>query len=189
MISDVNQQWHNCGLCRLAGTRKNMVLGRGSATPYVVFLGEAPGRTEDAMGQPWVGTSGRFLEYALGEALSSPQGSTTFDLEVHAAYYLNVVACRPCDGRRGPNRQAHPEEIAACATRLKAQLAELRPEVVVRLGISSQISTAWLTTDAEWKWMRVINLPHPAALLRRGGIQAYDYGRYVETLRSIWRKE
>lgn len=182
MFDEMKSVWEKCTACELCIRRRNVVFGRGSTVPFVVFLGEAPGRYEDENGVPWVGPAGRFLEQALEDALGEP-----FDTIKHGAYYLNVVACRPCDDPKGPNRPPTPQEVAACRPRVIHQLTLLRPEVIVRLGLSSQVATSWLERDSQWKNVRMVNMPHPAALLRRGGVNAHDYGRYVETLRSIWR--
>lgn len=182
MFDEMKEVWTKCTACGLCQTRRNVVFGRGSTTPFVVFLGEAPGRYEDEHGVPWIGPAGRFLETALADALYEP-----FDLHKHGAFYLNVIACRPCDTPRGPNRPPTPQEVSACRPRVIHQLTLLRPEVIVRLGLSSQVATSWLDTESQWNKIRIVNLPHPAALLRRGGVQAHDYDRYVETLRSIWR--
>ena len=183
MIETLEAECLKCQRCELAKTRRNVVFGRGCVNPLVIFLGEAPGKAEDSLGQPWVGPSGRFLESALGKACLKD----AFDLQRDRGYYLNIVACRPCDSFTGPNRPPKLEEVIFCRPRLIEQIKKLAPEVVVRLGRTAQIYSDWLSSE-EFKWIRkIINLPHPAALLRRGGESAVDYISYIESLRDIWR--
>ena len=48
----------NCDLCK---TRKNSVPGAGNQNADIVFVGEAPGKSEDLRGKPFVGTAGKNL--------------------------------------------------------------------------------------------------------------------------------
>ena len=56
-----------CTKCPLWKTRKNAVPGEGSARSKIMFVGEAPGRSEDAQGRPFVGAAGKFLDELLSE--------------------------------------------------------------------------------------------------------------------------
>ena len=55
----------DCGLCR---SRNMAVAGKGSYRSPIVFVGEAPGRSEDIRGEPFVGEAGRRLSAALQHA-------------------------------------------------------------------------------------------------------------------------
>lgn len=90
----------------------------------VVFVGEAPGRTEDLQGRPLVGAAGRVFDLLLQEA----------GLRRDEVYITNVLKSRPTDTRDGPNRPPRPAEVAACRPWLEQQLALLRPRLVVTLG-------------------------------------------------------
>ena len=85
----------------------------------MLFVGEAPGANEDAVGRPFVGAAGKLLDLLLG--LTGRKREDVF--------VLNVVKCRPPE-----NRDPAPEEIAACAPFLERQLALLRPVMVAPLG-------------------------------------------------------
>jgi len=91
---------------------------RGSLTPRVVFVGEAPGAEEDRTGLPFVGRSGRELDRAVAS------------IGLSGAEYgvLNVLKCRP-PGNRFDRRAA-----ATCRPYLLRQLDLLRPEAIVSLG-------------------------------------------------------
>src|SRR5215204_6189760 len=56
-----------CPLCKLAKTRKNAVPGEGQLSAKIMFIGEAPGRSEDEEGRPFVGAAGRILNDLLKE--------------------------------------------------------------------------------------------------------------------------
>ena len=112
----------SCRDCRLCETRKTVVFGEGDPAARLVFVGEGPGETEDEVGRPFVGNAGELLDRMIG----------AIGLKREQVYILNVVKCRP-PGDRTPET----EEVAACAPYLKAQLAQLRPEVIVALGVTA----------------------------------------------------
>ena len=82
-------------------------------------MGEAPGADEDAQGEPFVGKAGQLLTKMI-EAM----GYAREDV-----YICNILKCRP-PGNRNPE----PDEIEKCEPFLKAQLATLRPRMIVALG-------------------------------------------------------
>jgi uracil-DNA glycosylase family 4 len=96
-----------------------MVPGDGPADAEVVFVGEAPGASEDKAGRPFVGSAGRLLERLLADA----------GLRREDVYITNVVKARP-PGNRDPRR----DEVAHHMPWLLAELEALRPRVVVPLG-------------------------------------------------------
>jgi uracil-DNA glycosylase len=109
----------SCTACELSKSRTNAVPGSGSINAEIVFIGEAPGRTEDIQGMPFVGTAGKILSEALAYA-----GFTREDV-----YITNIVKCRPPDNRR-PNRQ----EMDSCNNYLQKELEIIRPKVICILG-------------------------------------------------------
>jgi uracil-DNA glycosylase family 4 len=109
----------DCRRCRLCDGRKNIVFGVGNPNAHLVFVGEAPGADEDAQGEPFVGKAGQLLTKMI-EAM----GYAREDV-----YICNVMKCRP-PGNRNPE----PDEVASCEPFLKAQLAAIRPRMIVALG-------------------------------------------------------
>ncbi len=69
----------------LAATRKTVVFGAGNADAELMFVGEAPGASEDEQGVPFVGRAGKLLEKLLGEI-----GMARADV-----FIANVLKCRP----------------------------------------------------------------------------------------------
>jgi len=67
-LKEVFQAAQSCTRCpELARTRTNVVFGAGNADAELMFVGEAPGASEDEQGLPFVGRAGRLLEQLLGE--------------------------------------------------------------------------------------------------------------------------
>jgi uracil-DNA glycosylase len=115
----VREELGDCQRCKLAPLRTKLVFGVGNPDAHLVFVGEAPGADEDAQGEPFVGKAGQLLTKMI-EAM----GYAREDV-----YICNILKCRP-PGNRNPE----PDEIEKCEPFLKAQLAALRPRVIVALG-------------------------------------------------------
>lgn len=100
-------------------TATRMVPGEGNADAAVVFVGEAPGKTEDELGRPFVGRAGKLLDELLAEA-----GLVRGDV-----WITNVVKARP-----PKNRDPKAPEIAHWMPYLQRELEIIRPRLVVPLG-------------------------------------------------------
>ncbi len=150
-----------CHRCPLADGRTQTVFGVGNPGARVLFIGEAPGRNEDAQGEPFVGAAGRYLNELLGLA----------GLDREDVFIANVLKCRPPG-----NRDPRPEEIQACAPFLREQTRTIDPEVLVTLGkFSTQfvLKTEVGITRLHGRTMRagkflVFPVFHPAAALYDG---------------------
>lgn len=113
-----------CRKCKELGNRINAVPGDGPVPCSIVFLGEAPGRTEDETGRPFCGYSGNVLEAAA------------FKAGLHRGkdyHILNVLKCRTPE-----NRNPLPEELENCRPFLEQQLKVVQPKVVVAFGRFAQ---------------------------------------------------
>lgn len=157
-----------CNKCPLAERRYRMVIGRGRAPASILFLGEAPGRSEDLLGEPFVGPSGRILDELLTDA----------GLSDSSYFITNAVLCRPCDARGAENRQPTPTEVLACK------------ENVLRLAeIVSASSVVFLGKIAERYYRKhfpaAITILHPAFLLRTGGKRSPHYLGQVRKLEVL----
>jgi DNA polymerase len=130
-LDQLEQRVSQCTLCPLSESRSRAVFGEGAAPTRVLFVGEGPGEVEDQTGRPFVGPAGQKLDEVFGAV-----GLTRDDL-----YITNVVKCRP-PGNRVPSK----DEMAACFPYLEAQIALLKPGLIVTLG---NTPTQWLIPDAE----------------------------------------
>jgi DNA polymerase len=110
----------DCERCPdLVASRSRIVNGTGPAEADLLFVGEAPGETEDREGEPFVGRSGDVLAAALGKA----------GVDRDAVRITNCVRCRPPD-----NRDPTAEELGNCRGYLVAEIERVDPELVVAVG-------------------------------------------------------
>ncbi len=108
-----------CHKCPLADGRTQTVFGVGNPCARVMIIGEAPGKNEDAQGEPFVGAAGKYLDELLGVA----------GLMRNEVFIANVLKCRPPG-----NRDPRPEEIELCVPFLREQVRTIDPEFIVTLG-------------------------------------------------------
>lgn len=118
-LDEINEQIAVCRLCKLGEGRARPVPGEGNPQATVMFIGEAPGFYEDQQGRPFVGPAGQLLDHLLSVA----------GLSRSEVFITNVVKHRPPG-----NRDPEPDEMAACDAYLRAQIAAVRPKVIVTLG-------------------------------------------------------
>ncbi|TLZ43817.1 MAG: NUDIX domain-containing protein [Methanobacteriota archaeon] len=129
-----------CTRCRLHKGRTRAVPGEGPVGASLFLIGEAPGRSEDATGRPFVGSAGKVLTEAL----------TAARIRRESVFITNVVKCRPA-GNRAPRE----DEAAACRPYLLGQIAAVRPKVIVTLGATA---------------LRAIAGPRAELRIARGGV-------------------
>jgi DNA polymerase len=108
-----------CRRCELHKSRTKAVPGEGNLYSKVMFLGEAPGRSEDEEGRPFVGAAGRLLT-KLVESIG---------LRREEVFITNVVKCRPPG-----NREPRFEEMSACSYFTDAIVSLVNPSLIVTLG-------------------------------------------------------
>jgi DNA polymerase len=149
----------DCTRCKLHRGRTKLVFGDGNPKADLVFVGEGPGRDEDAQGLPFVGRAGKLLTQMI-EAMG---------LQRKDVYICNVVKCRPPE-----NRTPEKDEVETCSPFLLRQLDAIAPKVIVCLG--SVAAQTLLQTNrgishfrGEWRDFRgrkLLATYHPAYLLR-----------------------
>jgi uracil-DNA glycosylase family 4 len=119
-LKEVFAQALGCTRCpELAATRRTVVFGSGNADAELMFVGEAPGASEDEQGVPFVGRAGKLLEQLLGEI-----GMARSDV-----FIANTLKCRPPG-----NRDPLPIEIENCQDYLRRQVELIEPSVICTLG-------------------------------------------------------
>jgi uracil-DNA glycosylase family 4 len=129
-LKKVYAQAQACVRCaELAATRKTVVFGAGNADADLMFVGEAPGASEDEQGLPFVGAAGKLLNKLLGE----------IGLQRADVFVGNVLKCRPPG-----NRDPQPAEIENCREYLYRQVELIEPRVICTLG---NFSTKLLRDD------------------------------------------
>lgn len=118
-----------CKACPLWKTGTQTVFGDGQPGATVMFVGEQPGNDEDRSGKPFVGPAGKLLDKALQEA----------GIQRGDAYVTNVVKHFKWEpsGKRRIHKKPNAREITACRPWLEAELALLKPRVLVCLGATA----------------------------------------------------
>jgi DNA polymerase len=138
------------------------VFGKGVLPCEVLFVGEAPGESEDVLGRPFCGPAGHLLDYMVKQAL--PDG-------VRCAY-TNLVCCIPRTEAGGKAGEPPDEAIRQCQPRLAELLVMAKPKVVVCVG---KLSGDFVEEDTASAYRYALRLPdtikrvvvlHPAAILR-----------------------
>lgn len=160
-----------CGLCQ---GRTQTVFGVGDRQADWMVVGEAPGREEDRLGEPFVGQAGKLLDnmlaaIGLSRRADAQPGAADGGRPLQGVYIANVVKCRPPN-----NRNPEPEEIAACEPYLKRQIALVQPRIILAMGRIAVHSL--LKTNAPigrlrgrvhtYEGVPVVVTYHPAYLLR-----------------------
>lgn len=156
----------------LASQAKQLVFGTGSVDANIIFIGEAPGKKEDASGLPFVGAAGKFLDEMLNSV----------NLNRADIYITNIVKYRPPE-----NRDPTPQEKSVFWPYLLKQIMIIRPKIVATLGRhSGQVFLKDLHISADhgvpqnYKFIidgkreEIIILPlyHPAAALYNGALRS-----------------
>jgi DNA polymerase len=154
-----------CPHCTTATAHTQTVFGEGDPAARLMFIGEAPGETEDRIGRPFVGRAGEKLDEMV----------RAMGLRREQVYIANVLKSRPPD-----NRTPLQHEVDACGPYLIEQILTIQPEVIVTLG--GPATKLLLATDvgitrlrgiwSEWRApagevvIPVMPTYHPAYLLR-----------------------
>ena len=148
-----------CRACALCETRTHVVFGVGDPRAEVLFVGEAPGEREDALGEPFVGRAGQLLDDMLA----------MIGLDRSRIYITNSIKCRPPQ-----NRDPLNTEKDACSGFLQRQLELMQPKIIVCLGRISameMIKPDFKITQEHGRFFEkngvlMTAIYHPAALLR-----------------------
>lgn len=189
-LDEAKTQALGCTKCRLSQSRTQVVWMDGNPESNLMFIGEAPGFSEDKQGKPFVGAAGKLLDELLAE----------IGLDRTKCAICNVLKCRPPS-----NRDPLPEEIESCQPYLEAQIEHINPRVIVTLGnfatrfvLKSHVSISRVRGR---RFVRgesaVIPTFHPAAVLHSGGARTSpamiamrsDFGLISQVLKEAEDKQ
>lgn len=156
-----------CRACDLYVRATQTVFGEGAARSRVMFVGEQPGDVEDREGLPFVGPAGRMLDRCMAEA----------GIERRLAYVTNAVKHFKWEprGKRRIHTKPNAAEIAACRPWLEAEIATVKPRIVVVLGATAAqalLGRQFRVTKRRGEWLDapfarfVMATVHPSSLLR-----------------------
>lgn len=155
------ERWSDCHECELSDGRKRVVLARGRLPCDVLFVGEAPGESEDVIGQPFVGPAGKLLDQIVTEASRSFYDATKLRIA-----FTNLVGCFPKAEKATKNHAPPNECVKSCAPRLRELIALAEPQWIVCVG---KLAETWV--EKYQKQYGCADVPrtsitHPAAILR-----------------------
>jgi len=159
-LEEISGQIRICTSCPLHTSRKNTVPGEGNPNrPDIMFIGEGPGADEDMQGRPFVGAAGQLLDKMIAG----------MGYKREEVFIANIVKCRPPG-----NRVPLPEEMNACVPYLKAQIALIKPKIIVALGktavqglLQEEVAiTKFRGTWCSYEGIDLMPTYHPAFLLR-----------------------
>lgn len=170
----------NCQRCNLYKGASQVVMGEGTATNKLMFIGEGPGADEDRLGRPFVGRAGKLLNRILSAA----------KIKREEVYITNIVKCRP-----PYNRAPEIKESDCCTAILAAEIKIIDPKVIVPLGSTALrylIDEQASITRMRGKWIqrgKYYFLPtfHPSYLLRNEHLKKYVWRDFIFIKKAINR--
>jgi uracil-DNA glycosylase len=175
-----------CTGCPLHQDTIQTVFGQGRPRARLVLVGEQPGDVEDKKGRPFVGPAGAVLWACVEEA----------GIDRRALYATNAVKHFKHEDR-GP-RRLHKKpttgEVEACHPWLEAEVAAIRPRVIVALGATAARAVLGRTVGIAASRERVheamgastLVTYHPSAVLRADDRAAEVRAALVADLARAW---
>jgi uracil-DNA glycosylase family protein len=189
-LAQLREAVQGCRGCDLYRNATQAVFGEGKANAEVMLVGETPGDKEDLAGRPFVGPAGRLLDQALEEA----------GIDRRQTYVTNAVKHFKWTGRgkRRIHQKPSWSEQVACRPWLEAELAVVRPRVLVCLGATaaqSLLGREFRVTRHRGELVDsdlaefVTATIHPSAVLRQRDDEARraELAAFVDDLRVVAR--
>lgn len=145
------KRWQKCRKCSLCERRQRVVLARGRVPCDVLFVGEAPGQSEDVIGLPFVGPAGKLLDEIIDQGLDGQ----------HDYALTNLVCCIPLDENGSKVTEPPKEAILACRERLSEFVRIAQPSLIIHVG---KLPEKWAISTSGCP--DSVSITHPAAILR-----------------------
>lgn len=166
-LDELKDEVMNFNACVLKQFANNTVFADGNKNAKIMCIGEAPGATEDKIGIPFCGESGKLLDNMFRAINLSRETNI---------YITNTVFWRP-PGNREPTQ----EEIEICRPFLEKHIALIKPELIILIGSTAAFSLLGLrhgiskikqeyysyTNSYLTHSINVTAIFHPAYLLRQ----------------------
>lgn len=177
-----------CKACDLWKTGTQTVFGAGSPHARVMFVGEQPGDKEDVAGKPFVGPAGGVLDRALAAA----------GIERGEVFVTNAVKHFKWEprGKRRIHKKPNQMEVAACRPWFDAEVAVVKPQVIVALGATaaqSILGKDFRVTQRRGEMIAhelapfVVATVHPSSILRAPDEDARhaEMARFIDDLKKV----
>lgn len=165
-LAELRRDAAKCTACELYADATQTVFGSGPAGASLMLVGEQPGDQEDIAGEPFVGPAGRVLDRALDRA----------QLNRADVYLTNAVKHFRFrrQGKVRIHRTPGIEHVRACLPWLEAELAAVRPQLLVTLGATAAkalLGSSFRLTQhrgeiLEYRTLPLVATIHPSAVLR-----------------------
>ena len=178
----------DCKACDLWKKGTQTVFGEGQRKATILFVGEQPGNEEDLTGQPFVGPAGKLFDNALEEA----------GIDRKQTYVTNVVKHFKWEprGKRRIHKKPNAVEIKACRPWLEAEIAVIKPQVVVALGATAAqalLGAQFRVTKQRGQFLESTLAPyvmatvHPSSILRAPDDETrrLEYREFVNDLKKL----
>ena len=189
-VASLRRAAADCEGCELFGPATQTVFSGGSAEAPMMLVGEQPGDVEDREGFPFVGPAGRLLQQAVEDA----------GLDRSSLYVTNAVKHFRFElrGTRRIHQTPLARHLTACRPWLSAEIAAVRPRLIVCLGAVAAKSLLGndfritrdrgrvLDAEIDGHQRRVLATAHPSAVLRTSDGPDRDeaYAALVADLRT-----
>lgn len=181
-LNELRTRAARCTACLLYANATQTVFGEGPAHASLMLVGETPGDQEDKAGRPFVGPAGRLLDECLAEA----------GIARDQAYVTNVVKHFKWTprGKRRMHSKPNAMEIRACRPWLDAEVAAIKPKVLMCLGATAAhalLGAGFSVTKSRGQLVpsniapNVLATVHPSSILRA----PEDVDRKRETARFV----
>jgi uracil-DNA glycosylase len=180
----------DCRACDLWKLGTQTVFGEGRRRAKVMFIGEQPGNEEDLTGKPFVGPAGKLFDTALAAA----------GIDRSQTYVTNVVKHFKWEprGKRRIHKKPNAVEIAACHPWLQAEIALIKPDVIVALGATAAqtlLGPKFRVTKERGKFLEsnlapyVMATVHPSSILRAPDDETrrLELRRFIDDLKRLSR--
>jgi DNA polymerase len=187
-LNALKAEARSCRNCELWKNATQTVFGEGTNRSEIVFVGEQPGNQEDIEGKPFVGPAGKLLDVSLELA----------GVDRKKVYVTNIVKHFKWEprGKRRVHKKPNSVEIAACRPWLNAELAVLKPKVIVCLGATAAqalLGKTFRVTKHRGEFIesflapRVMATVHPSSILRAPDPESRreQERQFVEDLKKI----
>jgi len=166
-VKELREAAAACRACDLWENATQTVFGEGAARARMMLVGEQPGDKEDIEGKPFVGPAGRILDQALEAA----------GIDRSRVYVTNAVKHFRFTrrGKRRLHEKPNAQQVRACRPWLEAELAVVKPHIVVLLGATAAQSVMGLAFRVSRQRGEVMPSPlgvpvlatvHPSSILR-----------------------
>jgi DNA polymerase len=187
-LNSLRKAAQSCTACALYRNATQTVFGAGPAKARLMLVGEQPGDAEDRAGLPFVGPAGRLLDRALADA----------GIDRSRVYVTNAVKHFKWvqRGKRRLHRKPGAREIQACYPWLEAEIAALKPAVIVCLGATAAqapLGRDFRVTQRRGEFVATPFAPHvmatihPSSLLRAPDPETREreLARFIAELRTV----